>query len=177
MLLEDNISPLETDCRLVKNSLALWFVVLYSLNMSKRYTKAKKQALIAQVLALLPTMSVTAACEEAGLPLSTWSFWVESFGISEEYSRARTLYHEKLAQEILSIADEEIEKDNFGKTDSGKVQQNKLRLHARQWYLSKLQPKKYGDRLQLAGDEESPVVIKKIERVILDQPGRKDDNG
>lgn len=133
--------------------------------------------MIDKVLGLLPEMSVTAACEESGVPLSTWNDWVQSSDIAGDYSRARTLYHDKLAQEILDIADEPIEKDNFGKTDSGKVQQNKLRLHARQWYLSKLQPKKYGDRLQLAGDEESPVVIKKVERVILDQPARKDDDG
>lgn len=35
----------------------------------------------------------------------------------------------------------------------------RVRVDARKWYLSKLAPKRYGDRLELAGDKEAPLHI------------------
>ena len=35
----------------------------------------------------------------------------------------------------------------------------KLRIWARQWRASKLAPKKYGDKLELSGDEKSPLAM------------------
>ena len=41
------------------------------------------------------------------------------------------------------------------------VEVNGLRLKAdnRKWLLSKLAPKKYGDKLELSGDKESPLTV------------------
>lgn len=77
-------------------------------------------------------------------------------------TRARELQAEYMAEDILSIADEECtmvkadkhgsqDDDGQGNTevvfDSTAVQRNRLRVDARKWLLSKLAPKKYGDKL------------------------------
>lgn len=51
------------------------------------------------------------------------------------YEIARMLGADTLAFEILEIADN---------CDAGDVQRARLRVKARQWYLSKLWPRKYG---------------------------------
>jgi hypothetical protein len=75
--------------------------------------------------------------------------------------RARELQAEYMAEDILTIADEECttvradkhgtQDDGDGKTevvfDSTAVQRNRLRVDARKWLLSKLAPKKYGDKV------------------------------
>ena len=39
-----------------------------------------------------------------------------------------------------------------GGTDTGKVQQNRLRVEARKWIASKLKPKKYGEKVDVTTD-------------------------
>jgi hypothetical protein len=82
--------------------------------------------------------------------------------LRERYARARELQAEYMAEDILAIADEECtmvkadkhgsqDDDGQGNTevvfDSTAVQRNRLRVDARKWLLSKLAPKKYGDKL------------------------------
>jgi hypothetical protein len=40
-----------------------------------------------------------------------------------------------------------------GKVDNAMVQKQRLRVDTRKWLLSKLAPKKYGDKLELSGDD------------------------
>lgn len=80
----------------------------------------------------------------------------------EHYARAREAQADKMAEDILAIADEEctmvradkhgtMDDDGEGNTevvfDSTAVQRNKLRVDARKWLASKMAPKKYGDKL------------------------------
>ncbi len=88
--------------------------------------------------------------------------------LATRYAHARSLYHDLLAKEIMDISDEDIPKDAYGKTDNALVQQARLRVDSRKWLLSKLAPKKYGDRLTVAGDDDNPVVIQRIERKVID---------
>jgi hypothetical protein len=53
-----------------------------------------------------------------------------------------------------------------GKKDWAAVQKHKLQVDSRKWLLSKLAPKKYGDKLELSGDNENPLVHR-IERLIV----------
>ncbi len=39
------------------------------------------------------------------------------------------------------------------------VDRARLQVDARKWLLSKMAPKKYGDRLELAGDKENPLEL------------------
>jgi hypothetical protein len=87
---------------------------------------------------------------------------------TQQYTRAREEQAEAFADEIVSIADEtpELEevRDREGnivdmKLHSAYVQWQKNRIDARKWTASKLKPKKYGERLNLAGDAESPIKV------------------
>lgn len=78
-------------------------------------------------------------------------------GFLDQYTRARDLQLESEADEIVDIADDgthdydkKITKDgdevlSFNKEN---VERSKLKVHARQWRLSKLNAKKYGDKIE-----------------------------
>ena len=76
---------------------------------------------------------------------------------------------DKLADETMEIADMEIVPTGDGKLDSAMVQKQRLQIDTRKWLLSKLAPKRYGDKLELSGDAENPLMIQKIERVIVSE--------
>jgi hypothetical protein len=84
----------------------------------------------------------------------------------DKYTRAREEQADTLADEIIGIADESPEtvevRDKHGevidiKIDSGYVAYQKQRIEARKWTAMKLKPKKYGDKLELAGDPSNPL--------------------
>jgi hypothetical protein len=87
---------------------------------------------------------------------------------ADQYARARDEQADTLADEIIAIADEQPEviqvKDKEGniidhKLDNAFLQWQKNRIDARKWTAMKLKPKKYGERVALAGDADSPVKI------------------
>lgn len=86
----------------------------------------------------------------------------------QQYTRAREEQADTLADEIVDIADERPEVNEVIDKKTGEVLSidlssayiawQKNRIEARKWTAMKLRPKKYGDKLELAGNEESPVV-------------------
>lgn len=110
--------------------------------------------------------SLREVCGKPGLPsVTTFMRWLadeRNENLRERYARARELQAEYMAEDILSIADEECtmvkadkhgtqDDDGQGNTevvfDSTAVQRNRLRVDTRKWLLSKLAPKKYGDKV------------------------------
>ena len=84
----------------------------------------------------------------------------------DHYARAREVQADTLAEETVEIADDSsrdfktvirdgVEVQVF---DHEHVQRSRLRVDARKWFASKLAPKKYGDKLELAGDPDAPLV-------------------
>ena len=125
-------------------------------------------------------LSAFKACEAAGVPQSTFNLWLnQDAELAAEYARAREDLIERLANETMAIADQaftEVEEqtlDAKGKPVVVKkkvpvdVQRAKLQVDTRKWLLSKLAPKKYGEKLELTGDPERPLAIQKIERVVV----------
>lgn len=94
-------------------------------------------------------------------PQSTIYKWVneDRFGCREKYAQARDFQARKLSDEIMEIADDSsndfVERENArtGKKeivlDREAIDRAKLRVDARKWYLSKVLPKEFGDRLDL----------------------------
>ncbi|MBX7259950.1 MAG: hypothetical protein K1Y02_26585 [Candidatus Hydrogenedentes bacterium] len=84
--------------------------------------------------------------EPGAPPRSTIMRWVteDVHGFAERYARARETALDVMAEDILIIAD-----DHNLRFDPAQVQAAKLRVDTRKWLLSKLAPKKYGDRLQV----------------------------
>jgi hypothetical protein len=125
-------------------------------------------------------LSAFKACEAAGVPQSTFNLWLNlDPELAAEYARAREDLIERIANETMAIADQaftEIEEqtlDAKGKPVVVKkkvpvdVQRARLQVDTRKWLLSKLAPKKYGDKLELTGDPDRPLAIQKIERVVV----------
>lgn len=107
--------------------------------------------------------SVRAICDEPGFPSrKTFYGWVlRNDDLRERYETALVARHYALADETLEIADEPVGALESGATDSGAVQKQRLQVDTRKWILSKLVPKKYGDRIQqeVTGDGGGPVQV------------------
>ena len=96
--------------------------------------------------------SLRAICRDPGMPSeSTVRGWAvrDVDGFSDRYRAARQLLLEYWSDEIVSIADD-------GELDP---RDRQIRTGIRQWLMSKLAPRRYGDKLQLGGDPESPLQI------------------
>lgn len=91
-----------------------------------------------------------------GMPAtSTMMLWLDGRHpeFSEQYARAREAQADKLAEEILSIADDGLndtylDADGNKRTDTDVIARSKLRVDARKWLASKMAPKKYGDKIE-----------------------------
>ena len=74
----------------------------------------------------------------------------DSPALAEHYDRARAAVIERLADEVMELADAPVAKLDNGATDPGLVRQRQLQVDTRKWFLSKLAPKVYGDRLDVS---------------------------
>lgn len=113
-------------------------------------------------------LSCFKACQAAGVPHSTFIGWVNvDPDLADRYTRAREDLIERMAQEVLELSDVDVGLQPDGKRDWAAVQKHKLQVDTRKWLLSKLAPKKFGDKLELTGDPDRPLAIQKIERVVV----------
>lgn len=92
--------------------------------------------------------------------MGTMMRWVgDSERFAEQYARARAMQAETYASEIIEIAEdgtndwmEKVNKDGevVGWTVNGEaVQRSKLRIEARKWIMSKILPKRYGEKVEI----------------------------
>jgi hypothetical protein len=78
---------------------------------------------------------------------------INDSAFSEKYARAREAQMELMSAEILEIADDSSRDTKTGPEggeypDNEWISRSKLRVDTRKWLMSKLAPKKYGDRVQ-----------------------------
>jgi hypothetical protein len=104
-----------------------------------------------------------------GLPDRTtvYDWLIRNEDFAHQYTRAREEQADTLADEIIAIADEQpeiiavVDKKTGAliehKLDGAFLQWQKNRIDARKWTAMKLKPKKYGDKLQVAGSKDEPV--------------------
>jgi hypothetical protein len=139
--------------------------------MANKRTKpgSEDRAIISQAVldGMRSGLSAFKACQAAGVPQSTFSRWVDEDAIlAENYTRAREDLIERMAQEVIELSDSDVGFLPDGKKDWAAVQKHKLQVDTRKWLLSKLAPKKYGDKIEVSGDPTNPLV-QRIERVIV----------
>ena len=109
--------------------------------------------------------SLRSFCITYSLPLTTVHDWIGNEDHperAEQYARAREARADKLADEILQIADDSsndtyVDGDGNVKTDHEVVARSRLRVDSRKWLAGKMAPKKYGDRQILSGDPDAPL--------------------
>lgn len=107
-------------------------------------------------------MSLRSVCRQEGMPPeSTVRLWVvdDREGFAAHYTRARDIGMDALADELLEISDTpvvgkktKVAGDKTETTEGDMIEHRRLQVDARKWYLSKVAPKKYGERLELAGE-------------------------
>jgi hypothetical protein len=75
--------------------------------------------------------------------------WLEAHqDFAQKYARARERAADRRVAEIVEIAD-----------SAKDAQLARVQIDARKWQAAKFAPKKYGDRVQLAGDAEQPLLV------------------
>ncbi len=115
--------------------------------------------------------SLRQTCRELEISESTVRQWVldDRNSFAAQYARARELQIEAWADEINEIADdgtndwmtikrggEDVEVPN-----NEVLQRSRLRVDTRKWLMSKIAPKRYGDRVtnQIEGSDGGPVQL------------------
>jgi len=116
--------------------------------------------------------SLREICRDDGLPdrgtILRWAEENEEF--RHQYARAREALLEYWAHEIVEISDDGsndyMERqgkkgETFEVVDHEHISRSKLRVDTRKWLMSKLAPKKYGDRVaaEISGPDGGPIEI------------------
>jgi hypothetical protein len=119
--------------------------------------------------------SLRAICLPEDMPARSTVFrWLAAHKeFQYQYARAREEQADALFDEILQIADDGrndsyTDDDGNVRTDHDVIARSRLRVDSRKWMAGKLRPKKYGERLEIAGDPENPLKFEKIQRTIVE---------
>lgn len=101
--------------------------------------------------------SLRAICKTKGFPAKrTVLRWVAADGtLAKQYAEAQLMRAEHYFDEIVEIAD--------GGTDPAKT---RVQVDARKWVLSRMNPKKYGDKMDLTANINGK--IESITRRVVD---------
>lgn len=111
-------------------------------------------------------LSLRQICKRENMPArSTVHKWLnERPDFSDQYARAREVMLDRMADEVIDIADDSsgdtiITEDGQERMNAEFVARARLRVDSRKWVLSKLLPKKFGDRVELSGPGGSAIPI------------------
>lgn len=133
------------------------------------------EELAAEICARLATGdSMRTVCKEDAMPaMSSVFLWLSKHKeFSEQYAIAKEQAAEALAEEMFDIADNssndwmEAHSEDAGlaafKLNGENIQRARLRVDVRKWYLSKIKPKKYGEKVQseVSGPDGGPIETK-----------------
>ena len=136
------------------------------------YTPEQKASIINRICEhiIVNKASLRDALKLDGMPNSETFYKIidEDLDKSKQYARACENRADAIFEEILEIADdgtndymkkkisEDLEVDVL---NSEHIQRSKLRVDTRKWMLSKMNPKKYSDKLQIDNSEfkEQPL--------------------
>jgi len=111
-------------------------------------------------------------CLDDGMPEArTVHYWLlskDKQDFFQQYVRAREIQAEIMFDEILDIADDGSNdymtitkgRESYNVEDREVTNRSRLRVDSRKWYLSKVLPKKFGEKLDLtSGGEKLPTPI------------------
>lgn len=149
------------------------------------------------LLGLKRGLSVRKICAEGRADDPTFPTWRTVFDwlasheqFSQDYARARVVGCEALSDELFAISDDnsedriEVVSEKTGElvtvTDHEHINRSRLRVDTRKWYLSKIVPKIYGDRLEVDHKGQVDLVSRLSEgrqRAALDMVEREINDG
>lgn len=116
---------------------------------------AAEQAIEALLDAMAGGQSLAKACEMDGMP--SRATFLRRVAADKElqarYAAAMQARADVLAEETLEIADDASQDTLYGengpRANAEWIARSKLRVAARQWFIAKVAPKKYGDKLDV----------------------------
>lgn len=111
--------------------------------------------------------SLNKVTKDKGMPdISTIFRWLvdeDKKEFCDKYEKACDERTEHMFEEINEISD----------NTKGEVQRDRLRVDTRKWYLSKMKPKKYGDKVDFtSGGKRIP--FGKIDEILRDNSNKED---
>ena len=103
--------------------------------------------------------------------------WLGSEANANLYACAREAQADKMAEDILSIADDGkrdtyLDAEGNTRTDQDVIARSRLRVDARKWLAAKMAPKKYGDKIAIGGADDLPA-IQQVTQYQIPDNGRK----
>lgn len=100
--------------------------------------------------------SLRSVCALEGMPSASSVFlWLTKYkDFSDNYAKAQQERSEAMFEEMLEIGDDV-------EPDAAAVSKAKLRVDTRKWALARMNPKKYGDKVQqeITGAEGGPLQV------------------
>lgn len=111
--------------------------------------------------------TLTSVCRRLDIGTSTVYDWINREDLSGQFAQARARGFDAIADECVQIAENGTK--DYIRTDGGlmfdreHVQRSKLRIETRLKLLAKWDPKRYGDRLELAGDKNAPLKVEIVQ--------------
>ena len=103
-------------------------------------------------------------CRDNHMPAwqKIYEWMARDANLSGAIAKAREVGQDAIAEDIYRLMEappERIESEHGSRIDSGYVQWIKAQADIKLKLLAKWNPKRYGDRLALAGDKENPIHI------------------
>ncbi len=104
-------------------------------------------------------------CRLEGMPHNTviYDWEAEDADFAQRIVRARDIGADSIAEECLEIIDKQplevFDEAGNKRYDPGSISWSKNRAEQRLKLLSKWNPRKYGDKTVIAGDDEAPLVV------------------
>lgn len=131
------------------------------------YSKEEEQKKFDDICDLIISgKSLRTALNKVKLSSSTFFLWVREDEIkSKQYARATVERAELMFEDMLDIADKDpkLTDTKFGTAvDAGDVQNKRVRIDTRKWALSKLNPKKYGEKIEPEDDTDNEITVNRI---------------
>jgi len=132
------------------------------------YSEEQKKEIIESIfLNIEDGISTRKAIVNNNISSSTFFRWIDNDEeLSKQYARACELRAEALLDEMLDIVDDSSQDKTIDdlddeikieKTNHEAIQRSRLRYDARKWLISKLHPKKYGDKIEV--DQNTNMTI------------------
>lgn len=121
------------------------------------------------LLKIMGGASMRQACRELGVDrVAVYADLKADEVFANQYARAAEVRADDIFDEIFDIADDGLNdwierKGEDGKTrgwvENGEaINRSKVRIDARKWALARMNPRKYGDKVQIGGAEDLPPV-------------------
>lgn len=114
--------------------------------------------------------SLAEICRSDDMPSRSFvNKWLsEDAEFADRYARAREALMDYWADQITAIADDGERDILLRKREDGSeyefidhehINRSRLRVDTRKWLMSKLSPKKYGDKVEHTGADGGPIVV------------------